>query len=174
MEKLELNEEEIGYLTWRDIGEHWAEKKLELWDREIEAYGGTDIYFEEDEGKRFVMLTQLINRCEKMDRPDLLNKLVGTRYKLKNNLMKKVAPDILIEISDSDIDRARSYPLWKIMGLPRPKNIKCPSHDDANPSFQVSLWGFCHTCRHYVDGIGYLMEKSIVTFSEAVKDLANR
>lgn len=169
-----LNAEEVNYLTWRDTCEHWAEKQLALWDREIEAYGGTEIYFESDGGKQFVMLTQLINRARDHALPETIHKLEGVRSKLKNELMKKVAPDLIVLVTDADIEKAREYPLWKLMNLPRPRNIKCPYHDDSNPSFQVAVWGFCHTCRTYVDSIGYQMANRSLTFLESVKDLANR
>lgn len=169
-----LSAEEIEYLTWRDTCERWAEKKLRLWDREIEAYGGTDIYFECDAGKQFVILTQLINNARDRGMPETVHKMEGVRCRLKNELMRSAAPDMVVEITDAEIDRARLYPLFRLMGFARPKNIKCPYHDDSNPSFQVNVWGFCHTCRKYIDSIGYLMANRSLTFLEAVKDLANR
>lgn len=173
-ETFHLNREEIRYLEWRDRNEQACKDKLKLWHQEIESYGGQDIYFEPDESKQFVLLTEKINQLEKLVDPELINRMVGRRYHLRERLIKKAAPDLVDQITDADIDRARAYPLWKLMGLPRPKNIKCPYHDDANPSFQVSLWGFCHTCRAYVDSIGWFMDQENGSFLQAVKALKDR
>lgn len=167
-ERLLLQSSERKYLEWRHDCQVPIDKKLAEWEYEIESWGGQEIYFEADPAKQFVMLTDLIRK------PEHLHRLVGVRYQLRNHLMKKAVPDLLDEVSGRDIEKARAYPLWRLMGLPRPKNIKCPYHQEQNPSFQVNVWGFCHSCRKYVDGIDFLMDNSGCTFLEAVKNLANR
>ena len=47
---------------------HETQDKIKAWEDEIESYGGKDIYFEESEGKQFVMLTQRINEFRSFTR----------------------------------------------------------------------------------------------------------
>lgn len=169
-----LSQQEIAYLSWRDDCQKPVDKAMAAWMDEIEGWGGADIYNEADETCQFVMLTKKINELQDTLDPDLLGRLVANRYRLKYALMRRIEPEAFEDITETEINRARAYPLWKLMGLPRSKNIKCPLHEDRSPSFKVGVWGYCFSCHYWVDSIGYLMEKSINTFSQAVKALANR
>lgn len=171
LETFHLSPAEIQYLEWRDQQDQWSRNRLKQWDAEIDGFGGQDIYFEADAAKQFVKLTELIATPLPAD---ILRKLETTRFRLREEIMGQANPDWVSEVSDSDIEKARSYPLRKLFGFLRSKNIKCPYHDDSNPSFQVGIWGFCHTCHKHVNSIDYLMDKRNLTFLQSVKNLANR
>ena len=171
---MNVSDEDAAYLIWFDEHERETQDKIKAWEDEIESYGGKDIYFEESEGKQFVMLTQRINELEDQLDPELLARMVATRYKLKYGMMRQIEPEAFENITDAEIERARKYPLHLLMGFPKKKNILCPFHKEKSPSFCVGIWGYCFTCKSYMDGIGYMMANRSLTFSDAVKDLANR
>lgn len=173
-ENMKVSDEDIPYLRWLDDLECETRKKLKAWDEEIETYGGKEIYFEENEAKQFVMLTKKMNELEGQIDDDLLNRMVFVRYKLKYALMKKIEPEVFEKFTIEQLEKARKYPLFKLMGFPHKKNILCPFHKEKSPSFSVGIWGFCFTCKSYIDSIGYLMSNRSLTFSEAVTILGNR
>lgn len=174
IETFYLSKDEIAYLEWRDEQDQWAKDKIKEWEYEIESYGGRDIYFADSEAVQFVMLTERINALDGLIDPDLINRMVATRYRLKYGMMRQIEPEAFVGITEDQIEKARQYPLFKLMGLPRKKNIICPNHKEKSPSFNVGIWGFCFTCRFYMDSIGYMMANRSLTFSEAVTDLSNR
>lgn len=173
-QNMKVSDEDAAYLCWFDEHERLTQTKIAAWEYEIESYGGKDIYFEENEGKQFALLTHKINALEQQLDPSLLERMIGIRYRLKVSLMRKIEPEAFLGITDSQIERARKYPLWRLMGLPHKKNILCPFHKEKSPSFSVGIWGWCYTCRMHQDSIGYIMANRSLTFSEAVIELANR
>lgn len=171
-QNMKVSDEDAAYLVWFDEHERETQDKIKAWEEEIKSYGGKDIYFEENEGKQFVMLTQRINELEDRLDPELLARMVSVRYKLKYGMMRRIEPEAFIGITDLEIERARKYPLHLLMGFPKKKNILCPFHKEKSPSFSVGIWGYCFTCKSYMDGIGYMMTNKSLTFSEAVKQLS--
>lgn len=171
---MKISVEDEAYLHWFDEYERDTQDKLAIWQGEIDAYGGEEIYFQANEGKQFVLLTQKINEVEGKIDPQLFNRMVATRYKLKYGMMRRIEPEAFDNITDDQIERARKFPLWRLMGLPHKKNILCPFHKERSPSFSAGIWGYCFTCKSYMDSIGYVMANRSLTFSDAVRELANR
>ena len=73
-------------------------------------------------------------------------------------------------ITPEQIDRAKSYPFERLVGLDKSVGwVKCPFHTDNNPSFYVkNNWGHCFSCSRSVDTIQYMIEVNGMSFKNAV------
>jgi len=74
----------------------------------------------------------------------------------------------------SEIKRARSYPIRRLLNEPTATVIKCPhpDHDDKTPSCQINgNFAYCHGCQEHMDAIDICMMLTSKTFSEAIKEL---
>jgi len=83
--------------------------------------------------------------------------------------------ETLNEITDSDIARAREYPINQIIELDRSGRALAWCHTDTNPS--LSYWKEknnvrCFTCNKSFDSISAAMELWGLSFVEAVKQLS--
>ena len=82
------------------------------------------------------------------------------------------------------LEKARRIPITQVverLGLGEPVRrgksvlVRCPLHDDNNPSMSLDtdrgLW-FCHPCAEGGDGIRLYMRARRIAFGEAVRELA--
>lgn len=74
-------------------------------------------------------------------------------------------------IDQSKIDRAREYPLDRLVEAVK-GFIICPLHQDSKPSMWIKNgFGYCFVCTGSLDSIGYLMKVKGLTFPAAVEAL---
>ena len=101
-----------------------------------------------------------------------LDSLMSRRWKLRNALLSKCLPDREVRISDDEIERARSVPLYQVIkNLPKNRFILCPSHKEKTPSFKVFERGYCFGCGFTMDSIAYVMNSMSYSFIQAVRFL---
>ncbi len=93
------------------------------------------------------------------------------RKKLYWEIRSLQTPEMRGELTDVMIERARNFPLEKLVE-PIRGYIKCPFHDDKKPSMWVKDgFGFCFPCDKSLDAIGYMMQIKGLSFPDAVKAL---
>lgn len=75
-------------------------------------------------------------------------------------------------LDQEKVNRARKYPLYRLL-YKRPKQkVPCPFHNDKKPSLYLySEHGYCFVCSKRVDSISWLMNSGM-TFRQAVEKLA--
>lgn len=101
-----------------------------------------------------------------------IDELMSKRWKLRNALLSKCLPDREVRISDTEIDRARLVPLYKVIkNLPKNRFMLCPFHKEKTPSFKVFERGYCFGCGVSIDSIGWLMNSFGYSFIQSVKHL---
>jgi len=100
----------------------------------------------------------------------------GLEIKVKNykRMLAVLNPPAKVDtVTDSDIDRARKYPITNLL-LEPPKRgfIHCPFHSEKTSSCKVFADHIhCFGCGKHLDSIGYLMEVEGKTFINSVKYL---
>lgn len=77
-------------------------------------------------------------------------------------------------LTDHEIERARTYPLEKLVpDLSQRGYTRCRWHDDNSPSMLVrNGFGWCFSCSTWADSIKWIMVEKAMSFPEAVKHLA--
>ena len=108
------------------------------------------------------------------------------KRKLLYNQINKMCDEIAIyerELTESSsfantltidmIDKARRFPYYKALRLKEDNMmIKCPFHEEKNPSFLVrNGFGFCFGCGAKEDSIGAIMRLCRTSFQNAVRGL---
>lgn len=134
--------------------------------RVYKRYSGFELWFFE----------YLIEVCS----GDTLDRLSQEATKLKFFLLpnyKKI--EVENGVSDSEILKAKMFPLPALLGLPvKPKQItKCIFHSDKTASLWITenpngtWYAWCFSCQKGWDNIGLLMERDNLKFIDAVKRL---
>jgi len=76
-------------------------------------------------------------------------------------------------ITQEEIDRAREYPIGKIIEVGRNGMALCPAHEDHHPSLDCrNGFVFCYTCNFHGNVIDLYMKINNVNFKEAVEFLS--
>jgi hypothetical protein len=179
-----LSQMDLDYLKWRDDNDQPVHQKMAKWIDEIEREGGLEIYNEDDLGKKLVLVNQKINMIEMvadgLSKEDAfiylsvsdLDKLNSLRYRIRNQILSKEMPDREVKITDGEIERAREFPLFRLISnLPKSHKILCPFHHEKSPSFHVGQWGYCFGCGAHSDSISWVIRSQGISFVEAVKQL---
>lgn len=91
----------------------------------------------------------------------------------EKELQKTKRPDKKEQITEEDIQKAKSVPLSQVISSEN--RMRCPIHKGDNPtSFYIdhkkNYW-YCHSCGRGGDAISYLMENDKLSFVDAVKKL---
>lgn len=98
-------------------------------------------------------------------------KLRKFRDKLQRDLRHRVYKSSE-DVSDTDIEKARSVPLESLIEVGRGHMTLCPFHKDKRPSFYVKNgFGYCFSCNEWSDSIKYLMKAKGIGFLDAVRAL---
>lgn len=93
------------------------------------------------------------------------------RKKVTGRLYHKTHPDAM-NVTQDAIERARQYPLEKLVERNRENKIICPFHADGRPSmFVKNGFGYCFSCGEWCDSIKWLMHVNKFTFMQAVERL---
>lgn len=172
-------------MTWEfcDQPEVDLQKRLSLWESQIEREGGLEIYNEIDPRIKLRMVNEKIASIEQQsdqfsgDSKFLflelsLDVLRGLRWRLRNQILALELPDRKALITDQEIEIARSIPLEKLFHvLPKSRKVICPYHADKTPSFHVYQRGYCFSCGVSIDSIQWAMDQLGLSFVEAVKAL---
>lgn len=179
-----LSQMDIEYLIGLDEHQNTIDKRVNKWMRDIEREGGLEIYGEGDLGKKLALVNQKINTIEMiaegLSSEDAflyiglsdIEALSSLRYKLRNKILLQEMPERIEAITDSEIESARTVPLWRLIEkLPKTNKILCPFHSESTPSFHVGQWGYCFGCRAHCDSIGWLMRCEGISFISAVRQL---
>jgi hypothetical protein len=80
-------------------------------------------------------------------------------------------PELDNDLKDFEIERARNYPLFKLLNLHSGERIPCPFHNGKDDNFMVKDYGFCFVCNKPCDSISWQMEFKRMSFKEAVRSL---
>lgn len=78
------------------------------------------------------------------------------------------------DITDLMIERAREYPIAKLVEVGRGQRIRCinPGHEDRRPSMDIrNNFAYCYACGWTGDAIRVFMTLKGCTFPEAVRAL---
>lgn len=107
-------------------------------------------------------------------RKDELFKLFCENVKNKNIVQAEKYQKALLkfekqDINDFDIEKARNYPIEKI--IPVKNNFSlCLNHDDEKPSMYIkNNYVYCFSCGYTADAIGVYMKVNNVSFKQAIK-----
>ena len=176
-----IDDRESEYLIWRDECEAPVEKKMRLWEAQIESAGGLEIYNAETSEEQLIAVTNRIQQIDKetTSQPYEIaetireicryRQLVSLRAQLRLEL---VAPEIMPQWM---IDKARAYRLDDLIQDKLKRGfMKCPVHAEDHPSFHVTSYGYCFGCLKSWNSIGWLMDFEKMTFRQAVEYLANK
>lgn len=200
-----FSSEDILFLETLDhaLSGYNPDDAIETWEREIESAGGHDVYFSDtDEEKMKILSERIANvyreyaRSVWVDEPyvDRAVKLAlsgvqrlekirrGIRGKqLHKDEMEKMKADPTYKskwITDHDIERARAYPLERIIPnfeMAKAGYIQCRWHEDKRPSMLIKNgFGYCFACQKCIDSIGWLMDVESLSFIDAVRYLKDR
>ena len=132
----------------------------------------TQIYYHEINFKRSIvknlveirLYSSMIDKLEKESR--------GLQYSidyLKNNKQS------VSGVSEDQIQRARDYPIEKLVDVGRGGRVRCLFHEDKNPSASIKNNKIhCFVCNKTWNGIDFVMEHDCLTFIDAVKLLAGK
>lgn len=173
-------------MTWEfcDQPEVDLQKRLSLWESQIEREGGLEIYNEIDPRIKLRMVNEKIASIEQQSDQfsgdskfiflELsLDVLRGVRWRLRNQVLAQEVPDRKVPVTDAEIEWARSVPLEKMFQkLPRDRKVCCPYHHEKTPSFHVYQRGYCFGCGVSIDSIQWSMDQLGLSFVEAVKALS--
>lgn len=83
-------------------------------------------------------------------------------------------PDHAGQITDLMIERARAYPITRLIEVKRGNRTHCisPEHDDRNPSMDIrNNFCYCYACGFQADSIKTYQVLHHCTFPEAVRAL---
>lgn len=200
-----FSEDDIEHLERFSVDLHGYNPDDEVadWDRQIEREGGADVYFAENEDDKIKLLSEKIagvyrdyersmwndepyaDRAIRLavsgvDRMEKLRRGIRGRQLHKDEMEKaKSTPGYVSDrISDQDIERARLYPLERLIpdfDMARAGYVRCRWHEDKKPSMLVKNgFGYCFTCAKSVDSIRWLMEVDNMGFIDAVKYLRGK
>lgn len=85
--------------------------------------------------------------------------------------IQKIRRAIESKITSDDIERAREYPIERMIEI-RNGMAKCLWHDDSRPSMNCRKnFVYCHACGQHGDAIDVFMQMNGCGFSEAVKNM---
>src|SRR3989304_3965942 len=75
-------------------------------------------------------------------------------------------------ISGWEIEKARAYPISKLLPVNKQNFALCPFHNDNHPSLYCkNNWMHCFSCGWHGDTIQFIMEREKISFKEAVLKL---
>jgi hypothetical protein len=177
---MNVSDDDASYLIWRDENDAVVKEKLREWedsfDRELDGL--------ETAREKLSVVNARIDAIEKegdewvgenrflflglSDR----DRLCSLRYKLRNIVMAEEMPDRMVQVTDAEIEAARTVPLDKLIKpLPRSRKIRCPYHREKTPSFHVYERGYCFGCGVTIDAIQWSIDQLGLSFVDAVKGL---
>jgi len=116
------------------------------------------------------LFSEVLNELKKESIIRYISKLKTLTYKKKGN-----------SITPADVEVAKKYSIYDILGIAnhgyKLLSIKCPLHDDQDPSFVIynekNTW-YCFGCNEGSDSIDLYMKLNKVSFIDAVKYLINK
>lgn len=93
--------------------------------------------------------------------------------KIDNEIKFRWAPKPMDRISEHDIERAKAFPLWRLLEKQVGQKVVCIWHSDSRPSFHLYAdgKGHCFVCGKGGDAIDWVMESRGLNFIEAVRSL---
>lgn len=93
--------------------------------------------------------------------------------RIDNEIKFRWTPKTADRISDHDIERAKSFPLHRLLGKEIGQKVLCIWHSDKKPSFHLYAdgKGHCFVCGKGGDSIDWVMESQGVSFIDAVKKI---
>lgn len=168
--------------------EKWIELFPEMKDRVSELYLKTDdllLKLKTDFTKTEIFFSQDLNirLFEEAILDQTLGKAISNlEVKLKNykRMVAFLNPVSTRtkekQITDQDIEIARSYPIVELLSEPPKRGyIYCQFHSEKTPSCKVFPTHIhCFGCGKHLDSIGYLMETQGKTFINSVKYLCQK
>lgn len=170
IETQHLESDAIAYLEMRDREECKVQALIDQWESDMEREGGIDIYCEEDLGRKLMMINGKIAELEAVGRD--ASYLSVSRHQTRSRIIAREVPDRVQAVTDEEIAYARTVRLDKVIpDLPKNRKILCPLHQDSNPSFHVTKWGYCFSCGGHLDSISWLIRQEGYSFIRAIKRL---
>ena len=104
--------------------------------------------------------------ADRMRRAYIINNLPDGEKRVEYMMMYADKKDL----TDAMVEKAREVPLHRVYDTKGQKQMRCPFHDDKNPSFSVTgnLW-YCHAGCGGGDTIAFVRKLTGSSFHEAVK-----
>lgn len=153
----------VDYYRWWDGDEKIQEFTDEMW--EILRPNLTKKYLGLPLGKQ-----DLKEQLEILIEKNADDKIVNSVIKKIENFNKVYEPNY----NDSEIQRAKDYPIRKLLNEPTAQLIKCisPDHNDKTPSMQITgNFAYCHGCGQHFDSISIYQILNDCDFITALKAL---
>lgn len=182
---LSLNQHEIRYLEELDdlfIATEVSEDQM-LRKMNIEVLTGC--LFADTDDEKLKLLTKRINDCyvtfddmkkADVDWPTRKTFLMICDMEAMEAMRKRVvrgmwtAQPVAGEITPAQIDRARDYPMLKLVDHERLGRVRCIFHPDKNPSGWIkNNFFYCFTCHAWADSIKWVMAEKRIGFKDAVR-----
>lgn len=147
----------------RDMERHYARPANDgFWPPKVMADGFDTIEWIKEAGRHWMEEIERGIRKTKSDRK-LLSEIGN---------IKKKEREARVVITEEMIERARQYPLEKLIEINRQKFTKCFKHDDKTPSaYCKNNFIHCFVCQKTWDTIAVLVERDGIGFREAVLKL---
>ena len=95
-------------------------------------------------------------------------KKIVSEFKKERNVR---FPELDNDLKDFEIDRARNYPLFRLLNVHSGERIPCPFRGGEDANVGVDTFGYCYVCNKKSDSIKWQMEFKRMSFKEAVKSL---
>jgi hypothetical protein len=159
----------VDYYHWWEAKSELQEFTDEMWEilrlELTKSYLGLPLE-KHDEIKK---LDELISKYEQKPETELEKRIERQQKKIDN--YDKVYK---ANYNDTDIQRARDYPIRQLLNQPTAKLIKCisPDHNDKTPSMQITgNFAYCHGCGEHFDSISIYQILHDCDFITALKAL---
>ena len=146
----------------------WRRNKIDMtdWYRENKEFA-SKCRKEYEENRR----KEQLNRYEK--RLKELMRTVGN-VEEKERLVKNIEEIKMLSITETDILRAKDYPIERLVEINGFNKFICPFHNDKNPSmhyYKETNSCYCFSCNTHADAIDIYRKIKNCSFKKAVLDL---
>jgi hypothetical protein len=184
---LNLGKHEVRYLEELDDLMSGQEIEHDRMLRKMNIEILTGILFADTDDEKLKILTKRINDCyvtfdgmkkQDIDWPTRKTFLMICDLEAMEALRKRIvrgmwtSQPVAGQITPEMIDRAREYPMLKLVEHERLGRVRCIFHPDKNPSGWVkNNFFYCFTCMAWADSIKWVMTEKRVGFKDAVRML---
>lgn len=100
----------------------------------------------------------------------LTDKLWQTGEEIKR--MSTIDKDEEFQLMPDEIERAKAFPIEKLLGKKRGERIPCHFHGGKDKNMLLKGYGYCFVCSKNIDSLNWLVKVEGRTFREAVKELS--
>jgi hypothetical protein len=158
------------YKWWSHIKHELQEFTDEMWAKLRPNLTNKYLGIPLEKVDEIVVLDDLIEEYEKHSTEYLEKKIQKQQKKIDNY-------DKLTRFNDSEVLKARDYPIRKLLNEPTATLIRCisPDHNDKTPSMQITgNFAYCHGCGKSFDALDIYQILNDCDFKTALNKLTNK